>query len=389
MTSFGEELIRLLAERGMSLNEAARRSNYDRGHLSKVARGLKRATPEIAERLDEILGGDGALAALADRTPLFGGGLGPDERERLGRAVRQPRRADAAVSTSLASVLAMQRQAEDLLGSAALLPPVKAQLAIIEDLVIEARGTARPALLDVASQWAQFAGWLLANTGDLEAAAMRLGQTLEWAAETGDTTMSGSALSWRGYIAEQRGHVGAIIGLSRAAQRDRAPMGRVYDLYQEARGHAYLGDAQRAEKLIGDAAEMAADGRPEQLRPWEYYYLTPGFFPLEHGVVFRLLGRANAKFNITAVRCLSDALGQLPADARSSEWGALFGIHLATAHAQGGDVRQACAVAVDAAGIARATRSPRLTSMLRRLRAGLATRWPREPSVTELAEALR
>ena len=65
MTDLGSELRRLLAERGMSLRDLARHVPCDSGNLSKIARGQKRPSPELAGRLDEVLGAGGGLAALA------------------------------------------------------------------------------------------------------------------------------------------------------------------------------------------------------------------------------------------------------------------------------------------------------------------------------------
>ncbi len=65
MTGFGEELRRLLAERGLSLREAARQAPCDCGYLSKVARGQRRISRELAARFDDLLGAGGALLALA------------------------------------------------------------------------------------------------------------------------------------------------------------------------------------------------------------------------------------------------------------------------------------------------------------------------------------
>jgi transcriptional regulator with XRE-family HTH domain len=64
MTDFGGELRRLISERGLSLNETARRVPCDRGYLSKVARGCKRPSAELKARLDDVLGAGGALASL-------------------------------------------------------------------------------------------------------------------------------------------------------------------------------------------------------------------------------------------------------------------------------------------------------------------------------------
>ena len=68
MSEFGDELRRLMAEQGMSLRELGRRSHYDHGYLSRVARGLRQPSPDVAAHLDNVLGTEGALAALAHDT---------------------------------------------------------------------------------------------------------------------------------------------------------------------------------------------------------------------------------------------------------------------------------------------------------------------------------
>jgi transcriptional regulator with XRE-family HTH domain len=65
MTDFGTELRRLLAARGVSLREAARRAPCDSGYLSKVAAGRRRPSAELAARLDDVLDAAGELVALA------------------------------------------------------------------------------------------------------------------------------------------------------------------------------------------------------------------------------------------------------------------------------------------------------------------------------------
>jgi transcriptional regulator with XRE-family HTH domain len=63
--AFRDKLRALLAGRGMSQNELARRSHYNAAYLSKVINGRKPVPRELAVRLDELLGADGELAALA------------------------------------------------------------------------------------------------------------------------------------------------------------------------------------------------------------------------------------------------------------------------------------------------------------------------------------
>ncbi len=391
MTDFGTELRRLLAERAMSLNEAARQSNYDPGYLSKVASGRKRATPAVAARLDDVLGAGGSLAALADDGLLLNGGLGPDRRERIEHARSHPARTDTAVAQSLATVLDAQRHAEDSLGSAAIIRPVLAQLAVAENLVREARGPARPELVHVAGQWAQFAGWLHANTGQREQADARLSQALQWAVEAGEVNLISEVLSFQGHAAYVAGHPGPVIGLSQAAQRDRGayPGQLAISAAQEAKGHAMEGRGADADRLLDEADQLAgcARERREEAPPWLYYH-TDGFFDLQRGEAYGYLA-AVPLYHARAAAALASGYAALPASAQDSEWGAEYLVHLAAVHARGGDLDQASAVAMRAAGIACGTGSARLYQVLRRLRARLAARWPDDTRVAELAEALR
>jgi transcriptional regulator with XRE-family HTH domain len=391
MTDFGTELRRLLTERGMSLNELARRSNYDAGYLSKIGSGRKRATSAVAARLDDALGAGGSLAALADDSPLFNGTLNPGRRERLEHARRHPSRVDAAAAESLALVLDAQRHAEDALGSAAVMRPVLAQLAVTESLVREARGPARLPLVHVAGQWAQFAGWLHANSGQREQADARLSQALQWAVEAGEVNLISEVLSFHGHAAYVAGYPGPVIGLSQAAQRDRNayPGQLAISAAQEAKGYAMEGRGADTDRLLDEADELAARarGRREEAPPWLYYH-TDGFFDLQRGQAYGYLA-ADPLYHARAAAALASGHAALPASAQGSEWGAEYLIHLAAVHARGSDLEQASAVALRAAGIARATGSARLFQIIRRFRAELAVRWPDDARVAELAEALR
>jgi Helix-turn-helix domain len=72
MSNFGDELRCLLAVQGVSLREAARRVPCDSGHLSKLASGQKRPSRAMAERLDDVLGANGALVSLMPTPPAGG-----------------------------------------------------------------------------------------------------------------------------------------------------------------------------------------------------------------------------------------------------------------------------------------------------------------------------
>jgi transcriptional regulator with XRE-family HTH domain len=65
MTEFGDELHRLLEERGMSLREAARQADCSAGYLSNAAHGRKPLTPSVGARLDRVLGAGDTFAVHA------------------------------------------------------------------------------------------------------------------------------------------------------------------------------------------------------------------------------------------------------------------------------------------------------------------------------------
>lgn len=64
---FGPELRRLRVEAGLTLTEFSVALNYDKGHISKVERGERSASPELARRCDSFLGADGELQRLVTR----------------------------------------------------------------------------------------------------------------------------------------------------------------------------------------------------------------------------------------------------------------------------------------------------------------------------------
>lgn len=352
-----------MAERGVSLRTLAKQVPCDAGHLSKVSHGHKTPSAKLAERLDELLGAEGRLAARRPAKAFrqtLNGDLTPDDEERLRLAAEKPARADLTVVDNLATILAAQRRTEDVVGSGPLIEPVRAQLAAVADMVKEARGGVRGPLLDVGAQWSQFAGWLHASIGRPDQALGHLGTTLEWATERGDQAMVGAVMSWRGYIAERAGQIGPMVGLSQAGQRLRNSVGRVYDLYQEARGQALLGDAGEVDRLTARAAEEAEDLRPDDCRPWEYYYFAPGFFTMEHGVAYRILGRTDPERNAQAVTLLRRGLDELPMAMRESEWAGDFVYQLGRAYRQADETAEAERLAGGLDDLARRIDSERL-----------------------------
>jgi transcriptional regulator with XRE-family HTH domain len=278
--------------------------------------------------------------------------LSPDDVERLELAVARPARVDGAVVESLGVVLAEQRRLEDGIGSAPVLLVVRAQLGALRGLVTGARGPMRPALVDVAAQWAQFEGWLNIATGDAARARTSLDRAAEHANEIGDADMVGTVMSWRAHLAERLGQVGPMIGMAAAARRDRRGPGHAYDVFQEARGHALAGDQAAALRLLGEARDEVEAADAERARPWEYYYLEPGFFTLETGLTYLYLGELDKRWTGYAVEHLTSGLESLPAGMRRSEWAGEFRYQLGRAYLQGEEAGQAAALAHDLSAMA-------------------------------------
>jgi len=114
--------------------------------------------------------------------------------------------------------------------------------------------------------------------------------------------------------------------------------------------------------------------QPDDAPPWLYYH-SPGFFALQRGLAYRYLA-SDPAYRTRAEAALAAGHAQLPPGDQSSEWGAEFLVYLADVHARGGDLEQACAIALVAATAGRQMDSARLLGMLRRLRAGLAASLP-------------
>src|SRR6266536_5429852 len=88
-------------------------------------------------------------------------------------------------------------QGSAALGSEPFIEPVRAQLAVVEDLVADACGALRTAVVDIGGQWAQYRGWLHANTGRSAEADRLYDRGLEWAVEAGNVNLISEMLSMK------------------------------------------------------------------------------------------------------------------------------------------------------------------------------------------------
>ncbi|WP_280205024.1 hypothetical protein [Nocardia farcinica] len=102
---------------------------------------------------------------------------------------------------AVARMLAATRRVEDRVRSSAVLPAVRGMAAMTEQFVIEARGRAAR----LASEAAQFCGWLEHASGADAAARRSLDKALPLAEDCHDADRLTHALSFRSYMAAEAG----------------------------------------------------------------------------------------------------------------------------------------------------------------------------------------
>ncbi|MFK3980336.1 multiprotein-bridging factor 1 family protein [Micromonospora sp. NPDC050397] len=356
---FGAEVRRLREAAGLSLRPLAASVFVSRAQLSKIELGTARPTVALARLLDAELRAGGQLTAMVTDTTAV---LTPDTKDRLRYAAAHPRQADSRAIDGLDILLVGQRRLEDALGAAAVIDPVREQLGLVLMLVGDSRDDVRPRLVNTASQWAQFAGWLHAAVDDRAGARTWFDRALEWATEVDNRDMIATILSFKGYLAEGTGELGSMVGLSQAAQRDPSVYAgqRAYSAGQEARALAMVGgDPGAVLSKVSEAEELAHRQGEREAPPWIYFY-TDDFFRLQRGIVYRCLGATRPQYNEPAVELLTEGVAGLSAESQSTDWGGTYLCDLAIAQGQSGDLASARDALTRARAIGTAMRSQRL-----------------------------
>ncbi|MFI0257625.1 hypothetical protein ACH4OW_01080 [Streptomyces sp. NPDC017056] len=258
----------------------------------------------------------------SDRRALataFAALLPPDDHGRVSRSIARPARLDRQAVDALAGVLAAQRRLDDAVGAAPLVRPTEAQLLTVKQLLRDARGPHRDALLGVVAEYVQFAGWLHASAGNYVEASVHLYDAVELADEAGEGTLAAQALNFRGYIARRQGRPAAVARWFDAAYRTPGAHAaqRMGDAAQAAQGYAQLGERETAKRLLGEAGNLAEAARAQP--PGTAYWLTPDFQRLSLGLAHLGMAEYGA-----AADHLRAGLDGLPAEQRHADWTAEY-----------------------------------------------------------------
>jgi transcriptional regulator with XRE-family HTH domain len=285
VNGFGSEVARLLADRGMSLHQAARLAHYDVSYLSKVVNGHKPGSRQLAEALDRLLGADGALADMipASRPPAVASAtrqLADDETEAWELA-----RLAAASDIGAATLERIEQAADDLAVAYAGTPPaellgrVRQHIAYLARLLDARKTLGEHRRLLVAGGWLS----LLAATCAIDlrwwdAASARLRTAAQLARETGHAEMAAWCLETRAWQLLTIGDYAAAAQLARDAQ-SAAPRGSSAEIQataQEGRALARLGDPGRAGAYAAlSRVEALVSPLPMPSQPEHHYRYDP------------------------------------------------------------------------------------------------------------------
>jgi len=273
---FAAELRHLRHASGLSLRGLSALSYWSKSHLQELESGRKRPTPEIAERLDQLLHGGGRLAALVAEPPPMASAA--DESEALELAQR------VAASDVSAETLDRIEAAVDALASAYATTPPDQLVSVVRrhqayvGRLLDVRATlGQHRRLIVAGAWLSLLrATLHIDLRHLTAADAHLATATGLAEHAEHTEIQAWCLETRAWNVLTAGDYSATLDLSRQAQAV-APKGssaHIQSTAQEARAWARMNE-QRETRRVLDRVESLVSSLPAPDRPEHHYQYDP------------------------------------------------------------------------------------------------------------------
>jgi transcriptional regulator with XRE-family HTH domain len=400
--TFGQALHRWRTRRRVSLRALARTVPCSHGHLWDIEQGSRQVTPQFAARLDEALGADGALIAIAGgavaRTDEFppapagvapvaarladpafaAAGAAPARTVRAAEAahdwlladpeplhaVRAGGRVGAAVVEALGCLVAELRRRDDEEGGADLVDLVEPEIQFVARLMTRgsyAETVSRTLHLRLA-ELAELAGWVAYDAGRYTAAPRYFEAALAAAQAAGDRVFGSYVLAMWGFAEADLGRPSDAVTMLRSAEAGLGDLGspRVHAVLGtwEARAAARGGKGARRqfERTLARAGQQferdSSTGDPD----WAYWMIQPEL-TAEAGRGFALVGDWR-----NAVAYLTLGLAALGTEYPRDR--ALYLSYLAEAYLIGGELDRARDCAREAAALLPGLRSPRVAEHL-------------------------
>lgn len=415
---FGAALRHYRTGAGLSLSALAKSTNYSKSHLSRIEHGLKQPSLALARTCDRELETGGELAkylapAAAEEPDISGphGDIwtlsmtsdGLTEFSALDRISSGPNGAQQWMGWTIGPPQDWANAAEHVvpafhgwfvdlrtLGQRAPSGLVSQMLIgatnVVRGVLTTTEVADRPAMLGLASRFAEYTGWMAQENGSDSAALWWTAYAVRLAESAGDRETVAYALVRRADIALYQGDPIRTIELSRQAQASECHA-RIRSLaaQREAQGHAYAGDEEACRAALARAADLAAEMRGADDGPPFGSTTIPD--PLAFAAAWCLndLGYA-----AEAASMLDEQLDSVGPTAHRTR--ARFGARLAVSLAAAGEVDQACAAVRPVLELAPIIDSATVRHDLRNFSRSIG-RWRSRPLVrttlTELAYALR
>ncbi|HEY3955594.1 MAG TPA: helix-turn-helix transcriptional regulator [Streptosporangiaceae bacterium] len=281
---FAARLRALMTERRVGVRALARQVPCDAALVSRLANGRQRPSPQIARRLDDVLGAVGELVALA-ADPLA--------------EVAVPASVPDAASDELAALELARRAAASDVGAATI---ARLELAV-DELAVAYPGTPPAVLLDRVRPYLAYTGRLIGGRATLaehkrllvtggwlsllaatclidlhrdHAAAEHLRTAAQLAQETGHGELAAWCLETRAWQVLTTGDFPRAAEVAQAAQRT-APRGSsafIQATAQEGRAHARLGDRPATYAALA-RVETLVSPLPMPDQPEHHYRYDP------------------------------------------------------------------------------------------------------------------
>ncbi|MFD5572742.1 helix-turn-helix domain-containing protein [Streptomyces cadmiisoli] len=366
-------------------------------HVSEAAIGLARAGLEQAASDHEgtfvparLRDGSVVFVAL-DRRDLLRGGVGIGAAAAFGmgtpavadtevvQVMKTPSRSAAAYSGTPIEHFRRARRLlidnDNLLGPGRAIATVREHIEHIKVLRHDAKGIDRQALMELQTQYAEFASWLYQDLGDFDRAEFWLDRAFQWSHTVGDTDLTSYVMARKAQLAGEKRDLVDVVDLAEAAQRMARPRSRLAAVARtyESYGHALRGEPSDSERAIDDVRN-ALDRVSSDTTPWGVW-LNEQYVDVHRAQGLEVLGK-----HTEAAEIFTSAIKALPEGYHRDR-----GVYLAraaVAHAGAGSPEEAATVGLQALTVANDTGSGRIMRELVRLDQALVP-WQRQPEVSD------
>jgi hypothetical protein len=384
--TFVQELARLRGN--MSLREMARRSCVDAGHLSRVARGERPPSLDVAKALDRALQTGGQLAELvaARRTKRFEvGSFRPWETAELLGRIRSRAIGPASIESLEATVFELcceypTRDAADLRREA------HGWLGEVDRRLRQPVGlAAHEGLLHAAGWLALLVGCLEYDMGQRAAAEATRVAARQLGEEGGNPEVVGWSFEMEAWFALTQQRYQAVLEAAISGQAAAPGGSAAIQLFgQQAKAYARLGNRKGVRDVLDQGRALLAS-RPAPSRPDHHFLVDPAKWDFYAMDAYRQAGddERAAQHARMVLKLGTTPDGEL-APMRMAE----ARLTLAAVAAREGDLEQAVATGIGALNGPRKS-LPSLLLVGGELGAELRDRFPNEPGTEDFHEALQ